>query len=151
MKLSFYKKTIIHREDNKPYMIRRTLFTCPWFSIKLHTLLISDYDCLHDHPWAFISIILRGGYVEYRAKEYGWKTTKERHKPLKTEWVPLDMTSKIYHPGSILFRPANYKHKLEIHQPATTLVITFKKTREWGFITPKGWIPWRNYSSSQRC
>lgn len=142
MKISFYKRTVITREDGKPYMIRRTLFTCPWFSIKLHKILISDYDCLHDHPWAFLSLILWGGYVEHR----------EVHKAGKNavHAVPIVIT-RIYHPGTLLYRAAQSKHKLEIHQPCWTLVVTFKKTREWGFWTPNGWVPWRNYNYAQRC
>ncbi len=94
--------------------------------------MLSDYDCHHDHPWAFISFILKGGYVEY----------SESHKN----------GSKLYGPGSILYRKAEYSHKLEIHQPCWTFVITFKKVREWGFITRKGWVPWRRYAhSSDRC
>ncbi len=122
------RKRIIRREDNADYLIRWTLFTCPLFSIKFHKILVSDYDCMHDHPWAFITLLLKGGYVE--------------HTPTG---------SKIYHPGRLLYRPAKYVHRLEIHQPCYTLVVTFRKVRSWGFITKRGWVPWRQYTANSSC
>lgn len=124
----FKRKKVIVREDGKPYLVRWNLFECRWFSIKLHRILISDDDCLHDHPWSFISIILRGGYVEQSEKSF-----------------------KLYGVGSILFRKATWKHRLIIYQPATTLVITFKRVRSWGFWTKQGWIHWANYKSTGQC
>lgn len=126
--MKFYKKTIIYREDNQPYLIRHSLFSCRWFAVKVHHILISDYDCQHDHPWAFITFLVKGGYVEY---------------------TPTG--SKVHGRGSLLYRPAAYIHRLEIHQPVWSVVITFKKVREWGFFTQKGWVKWYLYSSSNSC
>jgi len=127
--MNFYKKrTVIEREDGAAYLIRYSLFNCRWFAIKIHNILLSDHDCLHDHPWKFISIILKGGYVEH-----------------------TELGSRIYHPFNLLIRPAEFKHKLEIHQPCWTLVITFKKTRTWGFHTSKGFVAWFRFNSTGKC
>lgn len=127
-----FKKTTLRirdGKDNPVYLIRYSLFTCPWFAIKLHKIMLSDDDCMHDHPWSFISIILRGGYVE--------------HTPA---------AKRLYGAGSILYRPAPSVHKLEIFQPAITLVITFRRKREWGFYTFNGWTVWHRYiRSGQKC
>jgi hypothetical protein len=127
-----FKKTVLRIKDgraNPIYLIRYSLFTCTWFSIKLHKIMMSDDDCMHDHPWSFISIILKGGYVEHTEKG-----------------------KRLYGVGSILWRPAPSVHKLEVFQPATTLVITFKRQRQWGFITPNGWVVWSRYiRSGQKC
>jgi hypothetical protein len=37
----------------------------PLLNIYLHHFLGSDKDVLHDHPWASISFVLRGGYTEH--------------------------------------------------------------------------------------
>lgn len=128
----FFKKTTLRIRDGKTnpiYLIRYSLFTCPWFAIKLHRILISDDDCLHDHPWSFISVVLKGGCVEHTPKG-----------------------KRLFGAGSILYRPTPSIHKLEIFQPATTLVITFKRKRLWGFYTPSGWKPWYEYiRSGQKC
>jgi hypothetical protein len=145
-KVRFFKKRkIIKRENDTPYLIRWNLFECPAFSVKLHKILRSDYDCLHDHPWSFISIILWGGYVEHRDKVIC------EHWSVDDSDERLERTSKIYHPGNILYRRAEDRHKLEIHQPAWTLVISFKKKRQWGFWTKAGWVPFFKYNSDASC
>lgn len=145
--MKFFKKKVITREDKKPYLIRYSLFSCRFFSVKIHKILLSDYDCHHDHPWAFISLILRGGYVEH-------STRKVKYVPCAPfyMWEVREVkVSRLYGPGSILYRPAEFTHKLEIHQPAWTFVITFKKVREWGFHTPKGWVKWFRYNATNKC
>lgn len=135
------RKRVITRGDSVPYLIRYTLFTCGLFSIKLHKALISDDETLHDHPWSYISFILAGGYYE--------ETFVKK--------FPLDPNADIYFeeksaryiqqswkgPGSILFRRANVAHRLIIPKGeySISLIITFRKKREWGFHTDEGWVP----------
>lgn len=168
-KWGLYKKSIISRDgDDSPYLIRYNLFECPWFSIKIHKILQDDRDCPHDHPWAFFSIILKGGYIEWI--------------PVQQEagegWIyVVDVTGgqqekgKLFRAGTILYRPADWIHRLELRAryvgavrylgvltapatksvPATTLVITFKKVREWGFWTKRGFVKWFNYHAKNKC
>jgi hypothetical protein len=146
MAITFYKKKIIYREDNQPYLIRYTLFTCKYFSIKIHHILLSDYDCLHCHPWNFISILLWGSYIEHSEKT-AWSHY--------FTYVPREelMVAKRYGVGNILYRPADWKHRLEINKPVWSFVITFKKVRMWGFYTPQGFVPWYKYfgTNNGRC
>ena len=144
--LLIFKKTIlrIHDEarDNPIYMIRYSLFTCPWFAVKVHKFFLSDDDCLHDHPWSFLSIILWRGYTEetFRKQDMGLPVG-ERIREVKH-----------YGPGSILWRPAPWPHRLEIGKQALSLVVTFQKFRVWGFYTRSGWLEWRKYiSSGSKC
>ncbi|MES2810037.1 MAG: hypothetical protein V4619_15505 [Bacteroidota bacterium] len=123
-----YKKKIITRADGAAYLVRYSVFSCRWFAVKVHNILLSDPACPHDHPWSFISLIMRGGYVE--------------HTPTG---------SKVFGAGSLLYRPADYVHRLEVHQPVWTLVVTFKKTRPWGFYTKNGWVHWRAYNPQNTC
>jgi hypothetical protein len=121
-------KRIISRKDKEKYLVRYTILNTKWWSLKIHNILLSDDDCMHDHPWKFYSLILWGGYVEH--SENG---------------------AKIYHPGNFLVRPAEFKHRLQIFQPCWTLVITFKKTRNWGFWTPRGFVHHKDYVSQEMC
>lgn len=140
--LFLFKKTVLRIRDgveNPVYMIRYSLFTCPWFSIKIHRIFLSDDDCMHDHPWSFISFILWGGYVEHRPALKGDQGYYEgKHEVVK----------KLYGAGSILWRKAPSIHKLEVFQTATTLVVTFKRTRQWGFYMPHQWVQWFEYIRS---
>jgi hypothetical protein len=141
-----FKRLVLTLRDGKTnpvYLIRYSLFSCPWFSVKLHRIFLSDDDCMHDHPWSFLSIILWGGYFE--------------HKPFVmqgyTQSVAIGsgLTVKKWHrAGSILWRPAPSIHKLEIPEgkSATTLVVTFAKRYNWGFYTPSGWKIWYQYVRS---
>lgn len=96
-----------------------------WCNIYLHNIRHSDDDrALHDHPWANISIILRGSYRE--------------HTPhgtfLRSRW-------------SVIFRRATARHRLLLEDGCDvwTLFITGPKIREWGFWCPQGFVPWYNY------
>ena len=49
-------------------------------AVRIHEILRSDADRdLHDHPWWYVTIILRGGYWE-RTEDYGWPIERDlRH------------------------------------------------------------------------
>lgn len=143
-------KKIIQREDGKPYLIRYRIFDCRWFKIRIHHILQSDPDCLHDHPWNFISVILKGGYYEH---------TKGRRDNItgikKFDKSDDDLVEKIvwYDWASVLIRAANWQHRLEIPtgRSAWTLVIMFKRKREWGFWTKDGFVEWFKYKGGEKC
>lgn len=140
--MKFYKeKRDITRENGELYLQRWYILDTALFGLKLHKIVLSDQECVHDHPWDFISIILKGGYIEH----------VETPKELKNWCTKIEKTSKIYHPGQILFRKAEHRHKLEIHQPCWTFVITLKRRRKWGFWTKSGWIHWKLFSEKQNC
>lgn len=121
MKLFQRRRYIGGKED--PLLIRWTLFRIPSFGIMLHKFCRSDYDrALHDHPWTFISFILRGGY-----------------------WEQTETGRKWYAPGSILYRPAEWKHRVIITQPSWSLVVVFRRRRKWGFWVNEKWCWWRKY------
>jgi hypothetical protein len=49
------------------YLTRWRLIQTPWFGIYLHRFDGPDpRPTLHDHPWNFLSVVLRGGYIERR-------------------------------------------------------------------------------------
>lgn len=127
-KFQLFKRQIIKRESGDVYLDRLILIRCFLGAIMFHRIYLTDSDCLHDHPWPFLSIILKGGYVEH---------TKDG--------------AKLYGAGSILFRNAKFTHRLEVYQPTWTLVFTGSKVRDWGFHTPKGWLNWFNYKSTNSC
>lgn len=110
------------------YLLFKDRKTFP-FNITLHKIVRSDDPIMHDHPWPFLTIILKGGYWEHTPKGKTW-----------------------HGPGSIIKRKANELHWLELDQdkPATTLFFMGPQQREWGFIIQdsKGkdtWIKWTDY------
>lgn len=106
-----------------PLLVRYYLVRCRWFGIFLHHLTRSDNARdLHDHPWAFVSLLLTGGYYEHTPAGRFWRR----------RW-------------SLLYRPATWLHCLELERPIWTLVIRGREVRPWGFVTPRGWIGYQQY------
>lgn len=121
------KKTLMREE--KPYLIRITLFKCPYFSVKIHKALMSDPAIPHDHPWNYYSLILWGGYWE----ETTLPNYEEGHYVQKI-W---------YGPGKLLIRKGDKLHRLVIPEKkySISLILTSKKWRDWGFWDfYEGWI-----------
>lgn len=94
---------------------------------RIHEILRSDRGRHpHNHPWWYITIILRGWYTEIRYDDKGNVTSR-----------------KLHGPGSILFRPAGSWHMLKLinfssdpsapDEPVTTLFITGRKSQSWGY------------------
>lgn len=102
--------------------------------IRVHHILRSDLGRdPHDHPWPYLTIILRGGYYESRYSAGG--------SLLSTKW---------HGPGSIMYRPANSYHMLTVPEGKTawTLFITGKYQNKWGFLTADGKVPHNEYSGA---
>ena len=130
----FFEKLIIGDIiDGTPLLTRWILFRCYWFGVFFHTFHRSDHDrALHDHPWPFVTVILKNGYYEEHDQ------TDDGHK--LTEYQIS---------GSILYRPALWRHRVILDQgkPSYSLVFVGPRIRHWGFHTPNGWCWWRQYNS----
>ncbi len=108
---------------------------------RLHHIARPDADRhLHDHPYPFVSVVLRGGYVEALpvSQEGIWKGDRE-------EVRLLERTTTL---NPVLFREATDRHQIVSVLPDTlTLFITGPKPVEhkWGFYTPEGFVYWKTY------
>ena len=135
-KLGRYR-LIPDRRTGADYMHRYYLFLKDrsWFpfNFTLHKIVRSDDPIMHDHPWGYLTIILKGGYWE--------------HRPIFNETGKMITEFVIWKgPGSIIRRKANEYHWLELDQdkPATTLFFMGPQKRDWGFLveTKKGMYRW---------
>lgn len=88
------------------------------WALRLHRLFASEGEEFHDHPWPFVSLILRGGY---------WEVTPDGRRT----W---------YGAGRLLFRKAGWFHRLELKpdQEAWTLCATGRMRQAWGRLAPDG-------------
>jgi hypothetical protein len=116
-------------------------------SIRVHHILRSDLDRhLHDHPWRYATIILRGGYWEER--------------PIFRDALPLfaglhapaikhsEAVTRTWHaPGALLRRQASDRHRLILPKGTTAWTLFFMGPRcqEWGFYTEHGKVAWEDY------
>lgn len=134
---------IMHRMDitaaNHPeqgvYLRRWYIFRCRFFGVMVHKIMRHDVDRdLHDHPWAFASIVLKGGYNE------------EVHCPVHgapcTDVRVVTRTNVKRH-GAFHRIAALHRH------PTWTLVFTGPKRSSWGFMVGDEHVPWRDYVAGE--
>jgi hypothetical protein len=94
--------------------VRRWYIETPWFTIRLHHWLRSDDKrAFHDHPWSFLTIILRGSYVDVSPE-----------------------CREMMSAGKIAFRRSTHQHYVET-SGCWSILFTGPKTRKWGFF-PNG-------------
>lgn len=125
------------------YMLRWLVRT-PWGTLRVHHIQESDAGRdFHDHPWNFTSLILKGGYIEHRPGCFCQQVLG------KTVAIPGWGPCKSYLAPAVVRRRATDLHRLELLDgPATTLVLSSAYVRSWGFLTPSGWVGYREYHRS---
>jgi hypothetical protein len=125
--------------QDAPYLQRWFLIPHnPIVNIYLHKFLRSDDDrALHDHPWAFLSLILGRGYHEITEGEI-----------------------RLRRRGSIALRRATHRHRVSLSRdergseiPCWSVIVTGPRIRQWGFWCgqpspqPDRFIPWREFGA----
>jgi hypothetical protein len=88
------------------------------FSIRIHKWLASDDNrALHDHPWDYYTMVLKGNYYDIGETPYDSYSL----------WSGF--------PWKLHFRKAERRHwvKLGDEVPTWTILFTGPEKREWGF------------------
>jgi hypothetical protein len=117
------------------YLRRLRLVQTPWFGVYLHWINESDTDRdLHDHPWRFWSLILRGGYTETVSDHPGAPPVSRYWPRWSWHHMPLRSAHRI----------------IALVDETVTLVIVGRRVRVWGFWTTEGRIPWPDYLRNHR-
>lgn len=110
---------------------RWNIISTPWFNIYLHGIYKRDEELhLHNHPWTFISIVLKGWYSE------------------KLEGGHLN----VRYPGNFVKRKPDDFHKIDsIHSKSVyTLNFVWNKQNTWGykvngkFVDHETYRQWKN-------
>ena len=109
------------------------------FNVFIHKFHKSDPDDVHDHPWPYATLILKGGYYE---------------------WIPVfDKDNKkigeICHwrgRGHFRVCKANSYHRIELDPSVTawTMFMPGIQKREWGFLVKNKWIHNEHYLEQRR-
>lgn len=151
-------------DAGSPYLTRFTLIDLFGCAAYLHIFHRSDADEHHDHPWSFASVILWRGYNEETAcpecqgtgtfigsvypHEFG-----DQYQEMCGRCFGEGRFKKRVWPGMILFRPATWRHRVELidGKKAVTLVIRTRYIRQWGFFTKSGWQHWKDYFTERGC
>ena len=132
------KRIVYDRVENEPYLERYYLFLKERerfpFNVFLHKFLKSDPDDVHDHPWPYATLILKGGYYEWLPQ---FNSKGEKVGELQV-WRG---------PGHFRISPANSFHRIELDPGITawTLFMPGIKQRDWGFLVKNKWVQWEQY------
>lgn len=137
------KRIVMDRASDEPYLERYYLFlkereSFP-FNVFLHKFLKSDPDDVHDHPWPYATLILKGGYWEWipHFDTVGRKTGEYQ------VWRS---------PGHFRVSKANSFHRIELDPDITawTLFMPGAKQRDWGFLVRNKWVQWEEYLKQRK-
>lgn len=122
---AFWRWTDV-RFQGRLYLRRLHLVKTPLFSVMLHWFHGPDpEECLHDHPVALLSLVLRGNYVEEREDGYHQRS-----------WFNLITPTA--------------RHRVMAISPGTlTLALAGPKVREWGYHTSEGFVHWRTFQDTR--
>lgn len=137
---------VLRRADGQIYLKRRRIVQTPWFGVYYHRITSADpgYD-LHDHPWAFASIVLSGGYVEERCPTHAAVARAQ----LNFQWPETFPRGDVRRrrAGSCARTRLGTAHRItRLLRPASrTLVFVGPRHETWGFYTPQGFLDHKLY------
>lgn len=160
---------VIGDDPADPYLLRWYVIPRnPLINVYLHKFMRDDIDtALHDHPWWFVSLILRGGYIEYGE-------SADRKSTALCRTSVFDVRSPFWR-RCIAYRRATTRHRVALphspdggRQPCWTLIVTGRNSRTWGFwcrtllkVDVRGhavwtreadrFVPWQEFTSGAGC
>jgi hypothetical protein len=137
------KRVVMDRQANEPYLERYYIFLKDRkhfpFNVFLHKFLKSDPDDVHDHPWPYATLILKGGYYE---------------------WVPqfnsagekIGEIAKWRAPGHFRFCSATSYHRIELDPGVEcwSLFMPGPQKRQWGFLVNNIWVHNEKYLENRK-
>lgn len=126
---AFLKRTNVPHDapPEQVLLIRWRVVQTPWFSVFVHKHLRPDPQRdLHDHPFSFVSLIVKGGYRELRHRAS----------------LPL-----LHVALSMRFMRATWPHSILdlVRVPTWTILFIGPRYRDWGFYTDAGWVHHKDY------
>lgn len=133
LSLKFLKMKLIKEIRSKEgnlHFKRWQILKTRWFSIYLHGIYSEDKDKhLHNHPWDYTSIVLKGKYIEETPKGI----------------------NKLY-PGKIVSRNGLDYHKILKLQTKSVYTLFFVSPikRHWGYLVNGEWVHHEIYRERKR-
>lgn len=115
---------------DRVYMRRYHVIKTRWFRLRVHHIRLPDEGRhLHDHPFDFATVVIKGRYRELLA----------------------DNRSHPHLPGRWWFRQAEMPHTVtHVSKGGVwTLVLTGPMRREWGFYVDGFWVHHLDYEPEQ--
>jgi hypothetical protein len=107
------------------YLTRWRIVQTPLFGVYLHRMDGPDpRPTLHDHPWNFVSFVLRGGYIERVLVDVLPGTTQRR----TVTRLNVKRATDLHYIISLLHD----------RKPTWTLMFVGRRKRVWGYVEDDG-------------
>jgi hypothetical protein len=130
---AFWRRTFIPCQDGLMYLVRLQIVRTPWFGVYMHDIYGADDDPHpHNHPWSFVSIILRGWYQEQlypRAQIDREQFRVQTWRRFSVHRMTRDAAHRIIAAGG----------------GCKTLIFVGPRRGTWGFFDDNGFVPWGDY------
>lgn len=131
------RRTVVTFDDDpgSTYLARLRIVETPLFGLYLHRFGRPDASRhLHNHPWPFGSLVLRGGYSEVVAADFDHAVTyaKDGSHSEHRHWRPGSwhrITMRQFHTIAVLDAV-----------PTWTLLFVGRRRTGWGFATEEGFV-----------
>jgi hypothetical protein len=129
------------------YLVRWRLIQTPWFGIYLHKIMTPDpRPTLHDHPWPFLAVVLRGGYDEMRRGTHAVTPAEllihppDDDHPQTWKEMPDSTYARPRRVTRVNRMPLDSLHWISrLHRiPTWTLVFVGRRSRIWGYLDRDG-------------
>ena len=136
------KRVIMDRTCDEPLLTRYYLFLKDRkrfpFNVFLHKFHKGDPGDVHDHPWPYATLILKGGYYEWV--------------PQFVNGIKIGEHRMWRGPGHFRICSANSYHRIEKHPDVTawTLFMPGPQKQDWGFLVNNKWIHNEKYLEEKR-
>lgn len=119
--------------DGTDYLVRLRVVQTPWFGVYLHDIHKDDGDrAPHNHPWSFLSVVVRGQYTE---RVYEDPISK-----------PGDYLVQTHRARSMHGMGRKSAHRIVDASPGLkTLIFTGPRQASWGFFVDGEHIDWSDY------
>ena len=110
----------LRNADGSKYLTRLRIIQTPWWGVYLHKIHGPDPGRdLHDHPWDFVSFVLRGWYDERSTNPPGFLTMAGER---RVRWLNRKRAEVAHRITSVAHGKSTW-----------TLVFVGPRRRKWGF------------------
>ncbi len=132
---AFWARMTIPCKGGLTYLVRLRIFQTPWFGVYIHDIHEDDGDWRpHNHPWSFISVVLRGSYTE---RVYDRPSSK-----------PSSYRQQVHGRFSAHRMGRTSAHRIVEASPGLkTLILVGPRSKDgWGFFEEDGtYVDWAEY------
>jgi len=141
-----WRRMTLRRAEGRVYLDRWGVGSRRIGAVFVHRMQAPDPgQDLHDHPWTFVSLVLKGRYTEHRCA-----IREASGKPYNGGHVSSDDLETRERWSVRRMRLDECHRVVACDNPTWTLVLCGPVRRRWGFYTPDGYMDEARYDETVR-